>query len=522
MFKKRVFPLIALALIPLVGLLAWLGSRDPAAFVDAQTPDRIFLPDPIDRDLSAIQARDTLIALTTTNSTSYFVYRGMALGFEYELLEAFAEDQGLALRMVITHPDSLLPMLLRGEGDVAAGRLAPMDIDTARVAFTDALYDTRPVLVQRKADSTGGADEPAPAPGGAVGQARDVPEQINVRARLVENAAQLVGKSVYVSELSPYEDYLVELSNAATGDIVVVQVDSSSEALIREVSSGDIDFTVAQENVAQLSQAAYTNIAARPTLGPPHAIAWAVRANAPALLGRLNGWIEEERGSSRFNQFYQRYFVDRRGYRERADSDYLTGETGTLSDYDDLLRRNAAKIGWDWRLLAAQTYQESKFEPRARSWAGAAGLLQLMPPTAREFGVRDAYDPEDNVAGAVRFIEWLTNYWDGIIEDPVERQKFIIASYNTGHGHVEDARRLTAKYGGSDLVWDDVAVWLLKKSEARYYRDPVVKYGFARGLEPVEYVRKILDRYEHYRQFVVDPLEGQTPPAPASPVSTRP
>ena len=510
MLKKRFIAIVALLLIPLIGSLAWFGSREPARFLEEQLPS---LPDPIDRDLGAIQQRDTLVALTTTNSTSYFVYRGMALGFEFELLEAFAEDQGLALRMVVTDPDSLLPMLLRGEGDIAAGRLAPMDIDTARVAFTNALYDTRPVLVQRKPGAEG---QPDPSADGAIGPAQDLPERIEVRARLIENAAQLTGEDVYVSQLSPYEDYLVELSESLSGDIIVVQVDSSSEALIQEVSTGVIDFAVAQENVAQLNQAAFTNIAARPTLGPSHAVSWAVRANAPSLLGTLNGWIEEERGSARFNQFYQRYFVDRRGYRERAESDYLTSQTGTLSDYDDLLRRNAAKIGWDWRLLAAQTYQESKFEPRARSWAGAAGLLQLMPPTAREFGVRDAYDPEDNVAGAVRFIQWLTNYWDDIIEDPIERQKFIIASYNTGHGHVEDARRLTAKYGGNNKVWDDVAVWLLKKSEAKYYRDPVVKYGFARGLEPVEYVRKILDRYEHYRQFVVDPLESQAAPPTAA------
>ena len=519
MFKKRFFALIALLLIPLIGALAWFGSRAPAAFVDAQS--QVFLPDPIDRDWSAIQRGDTLVALTTTNSTSYFVYRGMALGFEFELLESFAKDKGLALRMVVTHPDSLLPMLLRGEGDVAAGRLAPMDIDTARVAFTEALYDTRPVLVQRK---PGAAGQPSQVTSSeTVAEALDVPEQVEVRARLVENAAQLGGQDVYVSQLSPYEDYLVELSDRVTGDITVVQVDSSSEALIRDVSTSEIEFTVAQENVAQLSQSTYTNIAARPTLGPPHAVAWAIRANAPALQSVLNEWIDEERGSARFNQFYQRYFVDRRGYRERVESGYFTSETGTISDYDDLLQRNAAKIGWDWRLLAAQTYQESKFKPRARSWAGAMGLLQLMPPTAREFGVTDAYDPENNVAGAVRFIQWLTNYWDDIIEDPVERQKFIIASYNTGHGHVEDARRLTRKYGGSDQAWDDVAVWLLKKSEARYYQDPVVKYGFARGLEPVEYVRKILDRYEHYRQFVVDPLERQQPtPEPSAPVSTSP
>jgi membrane-bound lytic murein transglycosylase F len=148
-------------------------------------------------------------------------------------------------------------------------------------------------------------------------------------------------------------------------------------------------------------------------------------------------------------------------------------------------------------------YQESRFKPQAQSWAGAQGLMQLMPPTARQFGVRDANDPEDNVRGAVKFIEWLTNYWDDIILDENERLKFILASYNTGHGHVEDARRLAEKYGDDPNLWEEVAYWLLQKSKAEVYNDPVVKYGFARGLEPVLYVRHILDRYEHYRQFVV-------------------
>ena len=167
------------------------------------------------------------------------------------------------------------------------------------------------------------------------------------------------------------------------------------------------------------------------------------------------------------------------------------------------MKKYADEIGWDWRLLASQAFQESRFNPTARSWAGATGLLQLMPPTAREFGVKDMNDPEQNVAGAVRFITWLTNYWDDKIPDADERQKFILASYNTGHGHVEDARRLTMKYGDDPNVWGDVAFWLLQKSKRQYYSDPVVKYGFCRGLEPVTYVSRILDRYDHYQQFVV-------------------
>jgi membrane-bound lytic murein transglycosylase F len=112
-------------------------------------------------------------------------------------------------------------------------------------------------------------------------------------------------------------------------------------------------------------------------------------------------------------------------------------------------------------------------------------------------------DPEDNVRGAIKFLNWLTNYWDDKIKDEGERLKFILASYNTGAGHVEDAQRLAEKYGGNPQSWDDVAYWLLQKSKVQYSSDPVVKYGFCRGVEPVMYVSSILERFEHYKKFVV-------------------
>ena len=226
------------------------------------------------------------------------------------------------------------------------------------------------------------------------------------------------------------------------------------------------------------------------------------RHTGRALRAARDAWIVGERASAFWNTTYRRYFVDRRGYRERIASTYLTGETGTLSDYDALFQTHADTIGWDWRLLAAQAYQESRFRPNARSWAGAQGLLQLMPATGREFGVTDPNDPADNVAAAVRFLAWLQTYWDGEIADPQERLKFVLASYNTGHGHVEDARRLAVKHGDDPDRWEDVAYWLLQKSKRAVYTDPVVKYGFARGLEPVTYVAHILERWTHYQQFV--------------------
>jgi len=227
-----------------------------------------------------------------------------------------------------------------------------------------------------------------------------------------------------------------------------------------------------------------------------------VRKNSPDLLDALNKWIDEKQNGSFFDKLYQKYFIDRRNYLERVESGFLTSKTGKLCAYDDLLKQHAGELPWDWRLLAAQAFQESRFKPDAHSWAGAAGLLQLMPATAKQYGVKNALDPEDNVQGAVKFLKWLNGFWAERIKDDNERLKFVLASYNTGAGHVQDAQRLAEKYGGNPQSWEDVSYWLLQKSTQEYSTDPVVKFGFCRGLEPVNYVSHILERYDRYKQFL--------------------
>lgn len=480
------------------------------------------LPLPVEHDLDQIRDRDTLSVLTTYNSTSYFLYRGQPMGFEYELLRAFADDHDLHLKMtVLSSRDSIYQMLNLGHGDIVADRVVPMAADSAHIAFTRALYETPPVLVQRdpEADSEDvlpeavdtvvekamdGVDDTTTTAVDQIVHADTAASDFEVQARLIRHPSELTGEEVTLPMRSEYTGLLIELEDTLTGDIQVVEIDTATsyEKVIRYLAAGEYDLTVAPQNLARLSEDYFGNIMIRPVLSQPHRVAWAVRTNAPALREALDAWIAEHRDGGLFTSLYEKYFIDRQGYHSRADSDYLTGQTGRISEYDELLRVHAQTLGWDWRLLASQTYQESRFEPQARSWAGAAGLLQLMPPTAREFGVSDVYDPQQNVEGAVRFIQWLTTYWEPKIEDEDERLKFILASYNTGHGHVEDARRLAAKNGGDDTVWADVAYWLLQKSKREIYQDSVVRYGFCRGLEPVTYVSYILDRYENYRQFV--------------------
>ncbi|HJU54694.1 MAG TPA: transporter substrate-binding domain-containing protein [Pyrinomonadaceae bacterium] len=462
--------------------------------------------EPVKRDLADIKARGQLVVLAPYNSTSYFLYRGEPMGYEFELLQSFAKEQGVPLKVVVvTDRKSLYAMLNAGDGDICAARLIPTEEDKQNVSFTRELYRTEPALVQQEVPPEK-ANLPEPAEKALQpGPDEELPET-EIQARRITRPAQLAGATVTLPEKSAYKRTLVELSDQISGDVNVVEMGGKieDEALAQKVAKGEVEFTVMQSNLAELKEAEFKNLKVRPIVGRSHSVSWAVRKNAPELTNALNRWIEEKQNGSLFDRLYKKYFVDRRSYRERVASEYLTSSTGKLCEFDELLKKYAADLNWDWRLLASQAFQESRFKPAARSWAGATGLLQLMPRTAREYGVRDALDPEDNVAGAVRFLKWLTERWAKRIPDENERLKFILASYNAGAGHVEDAQRLTEKYGGDSTRWDDVSYWLLQKATQQYSSDSVVKFGFCRGIEPVTYVSLILERFDHYKQFVVN------------------
>ena len=156
-------------------------------------------------------------------------------------------------------------------------------------------------------------------------------------------------------------------------------------------------------------------------------------------------------------------------------------------------------MGWDWRLLASMIFHESGFNPEAEAWTGATGLMQVLPSTAAGYEVTELCDPAENIRAGVNFLAYLDTFWQERIEDPKERLKFVLASYNVGLGHILDARALSRKNEADENVWDaNVAHYLKCKAQPSYYNDPVVKHGYCRGSEPVAYVKRVLKRYEHY------------------------
>ena len=169
---------------------------------------------------------------------------------------------------------------------------------------------------------------------------------------------------------------------------------------------------------------------------------------------------------------------------------------GKISPYDKLVRKYSDRYGFDWRLVTAQMYQESKFNPKAKSQVGARGLMQLMPRTAKAMGVINTSDPAHSIKGGVKYLDWLRDRFDTSL--PIsERLWFSLAAYNAGAGHVQDARRLASQMGYDANRWfehtENAMLLLSKKKYAKKAR-----YGFVNGTEPVNYVRDIRQRFEAY------------------------
>ncbi len=463
-------------------LLGACQTTDPPT---VEVPE--ILSAPIEFDLDKIKKSGKLKALVENNSTSYFTYKGRLMGFEYEMLKLLCKEIDVDLEIIVVRDIAeAFEMLNKGEGDIIALSLTVTQERKKHIAFTERLYTTRQVLVQRKPENWAKMRKSA------------------VLKSLVRNQVELIGKEIVVRKNSSYGERLRNLEKEIGGDIDIIEEDGDleTEAIIKKVATGAYDYTVADESQAQVNALYYPILDIETPLSFPQQISWGVRTNSNEFLAFLNNWIVKRRESALFHILYNKYYKSQRSLISRAQSN-LTSFNGTkISDYDALIKEQANAIEWDWRLLASQIYQESRFNPSARSWAGAIGIMQLMPASGKKFGAKDLYNPEQNIVAGCKYLVHLDKLWAKTIEDKEERIKFILASYNVGLGHVIDARNLAKKHGKSTVAWEDnVAPYLLLKSKPEYYKDPIVKSGYCRGEEPIKYVKEIFERFNQYKQL---------------------
>ena len=422
-------------------------------------------------DLPRIRQSRELRVATRNSAANYFVWRGQLLGFEYELAKRFAERLGVRLQIIVADPDeSLREMVRSGRADMAAAFLTRgSGGDSTGLAWSRPYHFAVKQVVA--------ADDQAP----------------------VSAVSDLDGRVLHLRQDSSAWALASRLrrEHEAQFRLRAVPSDETPEEIVRNVARGRYDLTLVDDHIAKNAAAWRDNVSIHVELGEPVPHRWAFRADSNQLKAAADRFLGSTYRSTFYNTLYAKYFRDRDRIRQYQAQRIDLDSGRQLSPFDPLIKRYAKKEGFDWRLIAAQMFQESGFNPNARSWVGARGLMQIMPATARQVGVTDSItDPEVNIRAGIRYLDWLRDRFEEDLSVQ-NRMWFTLASFNAGLGHVRDARRLAERVGlDPDRWFDNVERAMLMLSKPKYYRH--ARFGYVRGREPVNYVRSIRERYQAY------------------------
>lgn len=439
----------------------------------------VSVSEPISKDLAEIKKNGVLRMITSYSSGSYFLYNGIQVGFEYELLKAFTKENDMALEVVITGPDeSPYDLLNSGRGDIIA---ANYTITPERRQLVDF---TRPYNI--------------------VDQLIVVSEDIGM---IPESISDLEGIPISVRRNSSYYVRLKELKDEGFPiNINIISDDLDTESMLFQVADGAYEATVADDNIYDAADKYMNGLIKGPLIAEGDTIAWAVRKNAPDLKNQLNKYLYkhfrfDENGTPKRSAFLN---VLRKKYYESGNqiADYFSpnfqGEQfGTISPYDNMIKGIATEFDLDWVMMTAVAAQESKFNPSSVSWAGAVGIMQILPRFS-EISSDSLYIPEVNIREGARILKSHLKHYSYL--DSTNQWSLALATYNAGSGHMADARRLTIDRNRNPNDWEDVSESLLRLMQRRYYQD--ARYGFCRGIETVRYVNEIMNRYGTYQAIL--------------------
>lgn len=424
---------------------------------------------------------DTLKVVTLYGPTSYFDYRGEPMGIDYENVRRFAEEEGMELEVsVVTNMQELISKLKNGEAHLAAYPVPFISEYKENILHCGPVEVSNQVLVQRKNDT------------------------------IITDVTELVGKDIYVEKDSKYYYRILNLNDEIGGGINVIPIVSDtidSEDWLRMVRDGNIPFTVVDSQIATLYKNAFPELELSLKLSSEQAASWAVACGLDSLAAKIDRWENQTHTSEFVKDIYKRYY-------DKTSSDSFDSNLSyfrklnlspgkNVSNYDLFFKKYAGVSGYDWRLLAAIAYCESRFNPDVESRFGAYGLMQVMPSSALAVGVdsNNLRNPESNVLAAAKIISTMDKALKNKVDDPLERMKFVIASYNSGLGHVYDSIALAKKHGLDPQKWTgNVSISALMKSRPEYYNDPVVKNGYFRGRETVDFVDHVMTIYNYLQE----------------------
>ncbi len=440
------------------------------------------LPKRTGNTLEEVRRSGELVVLTRYGSTTFYESRDGLDGYEYALTQAFAESLGVTVRYVIHDSiPEVLEAIQSGRGHLAAAALTRTE-EREQVYLFGPDYKTVQQQVVCHRSGT-------------------VPDDVS---KLSSVRLLVIGGSSYVERLNELKQDVPDLKWGTT-------VELSSDEILEQVARQEVDCAVADSNIVAINQRYFPDLQIALPISEEQSLAWVLPPGASKLLGALEKFFEQADDNGLLASLDERYYghvtifdyVDTKRYMRRIRT--------RLPRYRESFERAGENHDIPWTLLAAMSYQESHWNPKARSPTGVRGMMMLTLPTARAMGVKNRLDPNQSIMGGARYLARMTERIPEEVEGE-DRLWFALAAYNVGFGHLQDARELAKRLGQDPNRWHSLKTVFPLLSRKKYYR--TLTHGYARGSEPVQYVERIRSYLDMLERSL--PIYGPVPGVSAS------
>lgn len=440
-------------------LFGWFAQ----AYITTETQLLGKMPTKELNNLDKIKEKKHLDVIILNSPTVYYMGSERRMGFEYELLSLYAKEIEVDLNLtIVDNVDEALRLSKNGIGDITAAGLTITSERKKEFVFGQRYFQVQEQVICHK----------------------DMHNQ-NVFPKDIED---LIGLNIVVGKSTSYAKTLNNLKELYPDINVTYDDQSSTEELLQKVWKKQIGCTVADSNIFSVNQRYYPELAMAFVLGERKHLAWVLRGKDDSLKDDLYKWLNklEHAGKmAELRDFYYSYlnifdYYDTKVFHKRI--------TSRLPRYKKYFIEAGKKYELPWILLAAQSYQESHWNPRAKSHTGVRGMMMLTLATAKSLGVKNRLDAKESIFGGAKYIAKLEKRFSDKVKGQ-NRILFALAAYNVGMGHMHDAQILARRMNKNPYLWSDIKTVLPLLSQKKYYKQ--LKYGYARGSEPIRYITSI-------------------------------
>ena len=421
-------------------------------------------------DLSSLERikKTGVLRLITNNSiNTYYYYNEQPTGFEYDLAREFANFLNVDLDIVTPGWNNMFSYLEQGKGDFIASGLTITKKRLEKVNFSIPYMSIQQHIIHHE---------------------------------LVfgpKNIEDLTFRTIHIRRGTSYHSRLEEIKKSGIDFNYILHDNIPTEELIRMVHDREIKFTVADDNIAYLNQRYYPDIRIGIPLQEKESLAWAVNKNDSQMLEQINKFFLYANETGLLKQISDKYYSNIEDTDPFELKRFHQRIKTRLPKYKTMIVEESIKYGFDWKLVAAVVYQESHFNPNARSFTNVRGLMQVTTVTAEEMGIENRFKPLQSIKAGIKYLDKMVKKFD-YLENDYERILFALASYNIGYGHVIDAIQIAKNMGLDEMKWQSLKTTLPLLSKSKYYKQ--TQHGYARGWEPVQYVERILTYYDILKQ----------------------